>query len=68
MRSKLLCLRSSEDRAAYKRRLRVIAACYGMVALAGFAVFALKPASTAASVTIHYPAAETIGANPAGSY
>jgi hypothetical protein len=49
-------LRTAEDRAAYRRRLRVMLACYGLVALAGLATFALKPASTSAGVTIEYPA------------
>ena len=47
-------LRDAADRAAYKRRLRVMAACYALVVLGGFATFALKPASTSASVTINY--------------
>jgi hypothetical protein len=58
MLPKEMFLRTAEDRAAYKRRLRVMLACYGLVALAGLATFALKPAATLASVTIQYPAAE----------
>jgi hypothetical protein len=61
-------LRSPEDRAAYKRRLRVMMACYGLVALTGLATFALKPASTSASVTIQYPAAEAPAANLSSPY
>jgi hypothetical protein len=61
-------LRSPEDRAAYKRRLRVMMACYGLVALTGLATFALKPASTSASVTIQYPAAEVPSINPSSPY
>jgi hypothetical protein len=58
MLPKEMFLRTAEDRAAHKRRLRFMLACYGLVALAGVATFALKPAATSASVTIQYPAAE----------
>ena len=61
-------LRTAEDRAAYKRRLRVMAACYGLLVLVGVATFALKPASTSASVTINYPVADTAGAPPGQPY
>ena len=49
-----LFLRTAEVRAAYKRRLRVMAACYSLLMLGGVASFALKPATTSASVTITY--------------
>lgn len=58
MLRKEMFLRTVEDRAAYKRRVRVMLACYGLVALAGFAAFTLKPASTSANITINYPVAE----------
>jgi hypothetical protein len=61
-------LRSAEDRAAYKRRLRVMFACYGVLALAGFATFALKPAVTSASVTIEHSAAELPADNLSSPY
>jgi hypothetical protein len=56
MLRKEMFLRTAEDHAAHKRRLRVMVACYGVVALAGLAAFTLKPANTSASITIHYPA------------
>jgi hypothetical protein len=56
MLSRQMFLRTAEDRAAYKRRLRVMFACYGVISLAGFGVFALKPASTSAHVTNQIPA------------
>jgi hypothetical protein len=61
-------LRTAEDRAAYKRGLRVMLACYGLVALTGLATFALKPASTSASVTIQYSAAEVPAAHLGSPY
>jgi len=57
-------LRTAEVRAAYKRRLRVMAACYGLLMLGGVATFALKPATTSASVTINYSENAAIPAAP----
>jgi len=68
MLPKQIFLRTAEDRAAYKRGLRVMMACYGLVALTGLATFALKPASTSASVTIQYPAVEMPAANLSSPY
>jgi hypothetical protein len=68
MMRKELFLRTAEDRAAYKRRVRVMLACYGLVALAGLATFALKPAVTSANVTIQYPAAEAPAVNLGSLY
>jgi hypothetical protein len=63
-----LFLRTAEDRAAYKRRLRVMAACYGVLVFGGLATFALKPATTSASVTINYPVVDTTGVLPGQPY
>ncbi len=68
MRSDKVFPRTSEDRAAYKHWLRVMFACYGILALAGFATFALKPAVTSAGVTIEAPAAELPAVNLSSPY
>ena len=57
MRPDKLFPRTSEERATYRHWLRVMFACYGALALTGFATFALKPSSTSANVTIEMPAA-----------
>jgi hypothetical protein len=61
-------LRTAEARAAYKRRLRVMAACYGLLVLGGVATFALKPAATSASITINYPVVDTTSVLPGQPY
>jgi hypothetical protein len=68
MLPKEMFLRTAEDRAAYKRRLRVMLACYGLVALGCLTTFALKPAARSASATIQYPAAEAPAVNLGSLY